>query len=298
MILLMKQEILESYITYIFDFFQKSRCFKAGQGNMLRNFRFAAEKQFTRNQLGILYFLVNTLIDNGYLYLKDRDFIALTENCADVINGGECVIPTISLERTIYEKETSRSDIYEQLWNIIGSNKENDYAPLYVDGPLFYNTIRPYLTTLSLPHTYGEYMAELREKEEFTSRIKWYRTLFLALDENDVQKFLKDLSIKINRLLLMNTPKDAIQEALNPWADVDIPTIDNTPLPEILNKVAEEPIVNKNKPFVLISYAWEVEDNVFMNWIQTFAKDLRRRGIDAQIDQYQPHGTDLPKFML
>lgn len=160
------------------------------------------------------------------------------------------------------------------------------------------NTIRPYLTTLSLPHTYGEYMAELREKEEFTSRIKWYRTLFLALDENDVQKFLKDLSIKINRLLLMNTPKDAIQEALNPWADVDIPTIDNTPLPEILNKVAEEPIVNKNKPFVLISYAWEVEDNVFMNWIQTFAKDLRRRGIDAQIDQYQPHGTDLPKFML
>lgn len=54
---------------------------------MLRNFRFAAEKQFTRNQLGILYFLVNTLIDNGYLYLKDRDFIALTENGADVING-------------------------------------------------------------------------------------------------------------------------------------------------------------------------------------------------------------------
>ena len=46
-------------------------------------------------------------------------------------------------------------------------------------------------------------MAELREKEEFTSRIKWYRTLFLALDENDVQKFLKDLSIKINRLLLI-----------------------------------------------------------------------------------------------
>lgn len=43
----------------------------------------------------------------------------------------------------------------------------------------------------------------------------------------------------------MNTPKDAIQEALNPWADVDIPTIDNTPLPEILNKVAEEQIVNK-----------------------------------------------------
>ncbi len=74
---------------------------------MLRNFRFAAEKQFTRNQLGILYFLVNTLIDNGYLYLKDRDFIALTENGADVINGGECVIPKISLERTIYEKETS-----------------------------------------------------------------------------------------------------------------------------------------------------------------------------------------------
>ena len=136
------------------------------------------------------------------------------------------------------------------------------------------------------------------KRKNLHQELKWYRTLFLALDENDVQKFLKDLSIKINRLLLMNTPKDAIQEALNPWADVDIPTIDNTPLPEILNKVAEEPIVNKNKPFVLISYAWEVEDNVFMNWIQTFAKDLRRRGIDAQIDQYQPHGTLVALRML
>ena len=55
----------------------------------------------------------------------------------------------------------------------------------------FIITIKAYLTTLSLPHTYGEYMAELREKEEFTSRIKWYRTLFLALDENDVQKSSK-----------------------------------------------------------------------------------------------------------
>lgn len=81
MILLMKQEILESYITYIFDFFQKSRCFKAGQGNMLRNFRFAAEKQFTRNQLGILYFLVNTLIDNGYLYLKIEIYSSYGEWC-------------------------------------------------------------------------------------------------------------------------------------------------------------------------------------------------------------------------
>ena len=54
--LLMKQEILESYITYLFDFFQKSRCFKAGQADMLRKIRFAAEKQFTRNQLGILMF--------------------------------------------------------------------------------------------------------------------------------------------------------------------------------------------------------------------------------------------------
>lgn len=74
----------------------------------------------------------------------------------------------------------------------------------------------------------------------------------------------------------MNTPKDAIQEALNPWADVDIPTIDNTPLPEILNKVAEEPIVNKNKPFVLISYAWEVEEQCLYeldsNFRQRFAK--------------------------
>lgn len=58
-----------------------------------------------------------------------------------------------------------------------------------MNGPLFYNTIEPYLTTLSLPHTYGEYMAELREKkEEFTSKIKWYRTLFLALDERMMYK--------------------------------------------------------------------------------------------------------------
>lgn len=77
----------------------------------------------------------------------------------------------------------------------------------------------------------------------------------------------------------MNTQKMRYKKLLNPWADVDIPTIDNTPLPEILNKVAEEPIVNKNKPFVLISYAWEVEDNVFMNWFKLSPKICEDEGL-------------------
>ncbi len=292
----MNTDILDSYIKYIFDFFKRSHCSQAGNGNMLRNFIFGVEKQFPRNQQQILYFFVDTLIDNGYLFLKDKNFIAITEDGADVINGGENVIPKISLDLTIYETGAKRSDVYESLWNIIGPNKGSELAPLYVDGPLFYNTIRPYLASLSLPHTYSEYMEEFQQKGEFTSRIKWYRTLFFALDENDVPNFLRDLSLKINALLV-NSYKNEAEDEFNPWADVDVPIIEDKPQPVVpINPNNNE--IDVEKPLVLISYAWEEEDIAYMNWIVTFAAKLRANGINAQIDRYQPHGTDLPKFML
>lgn len=50
-------------------------------------------------------------------------------------------------------------------------------------------------------------------------------------------------------------------------------------------------------PLVLISYAWEEEDQDYMKWVEKFAAHLREKGINAQIDKYQPHGTDLVKFM-
>lgn len=82
-------------------------------------------------------------------------------------------------------------------------------------------------------------------KEEFKyQEIKWYRTLNFTLMRM-MYKNSQDLSIKIKQAAHNEYSKDAIQEALNPWADVDIPTIDNTPLPEIPIKWQEEPIVNK-----------------------------------------------------
>ena len=42
-------------------------------------------------------------------------------------------------------------------------------------------------------------MDELRQKELSTSRIKWYKDLFISVPDADVPMFLKDLSAKINQ---------------------------------------------------------------------------------------------------
>lgn len=285
---------INHYTQYIFDFFRKSNC-KEGQGLMFRTIRFSMEKNISRSEQEIIVFLLNTLIQNGYIEIKESptDFLLLTRKGSDAIWGDEVVPLTYDLNSTLTGQYRNRKDLYEVLWKIIGSQNE---SILYVTGPEFYNTIKPYIFP-TLHGSYSDYMEELKDSQQSTSRISWYRNLFEQLSEQDLYKFLRDLSSLINSKA---APSHDVTDSLDSLVFENIIT-EETVIDEIPTPIISESGKNVNKticPKVLISYAWETDDEIFMEWILQLAKDLRLNGIDAQLDRYQPHGTDLVRFML
>lgn len=288
----MKKEIIDYYIEYIFNYFRRNGCLKAGHGLMLKTIRFTSEKSFTRPKMNNLWFVIDLLIQNDYLNLKENDFICLTEKGSDYINGIDGLTPLVDFEQLIDPKMSINKDIvFNSLWALIGA--DDDDTLYYTKGSIYYNTIRHYLEDLALPTTYGEYMELLRNTTGKTTRGIWYRDLFKALKDADVPLFLRDLSANVNKII------ESMYAQKEETEDFDIFTdIIEEPKPIKKRQVMIEPAPQIEAPLVLISYAWEEEDAEYMNWVECFAGDLRNNGINAQIDKYQPHGTDLVKFML
>ncbi len=157
----MKKERIDYYIEYIFDYFRRSGCNKAGQGLMLRTIRFTTEKNFTRPQMNNLWFVIDLLIQNGYLKLKDNDFICLTEQGSDYINGIDVLTPFVNFEQLIdHRKSLNKDTVYNSLWALIGV--DDDDTLFYTKGSVYYDTIRHYLEDMALPTTYSEYIEFLR----------------------------------------------------------------------------------------------------------------------------------------
>ena len=288
----MKKEIIDYYIEYIFNYFRRNGCLKAGHGLMLRTIRFTSEKSFTRPKMNNLWFVIDLLIQNDYLNLKENDFICLTEKGSDYINGIDGLTPLVDFGQLIDPKMSINKDIvFNSLWALIGA--DDDDTLYYTKGSIYYNTIRHYLEDLALPTTYSEYIELLRNTTGKTTRGIWYRDLFKALKDADVPLFLKDLSANVNKII------ESMYAQKEETEDFDIFTdIIEEPKPIKKRQVMIEPAPQIEAPLVLISYAWEEEDAEYMNWVERFAGDLRNNGINAQIDKYQPHGTDLVKFML
>ena len=288
----MKKERIDYYIEYIFDYFRRNDCVKEGHGLMLRTIRFTSEKSFTRPQMNNLWFVIDLLIQNNYLKFKESDFICLTEKGSDYINGIDGLTPFVNFELLIdSDKPLNKEITYNSVWALIGVDDDNTLY--YTQGSTYYNTIRHYLEDLALPTTYGEYIEFLRSTTGKTSRGIWYRDLFKALKDADVQPFLRDLSVNVNKIIeSMYAQKEEEAEDFDLFTDI---IKEAKPIKERQVMIEQTPQIEA--PLVLISYAWEEEDQDYMKWIECFASDLRENGINAQIDRYQPHGTDLVKFM-
>ena len=287
----MKRERIDYYIEYIFDYFRRNDCVKAGHGLMVRTIRFTSEKSFTRPQMNNLWFVLDLLIQNNYLKLKDSDFICLTEQGSDYINGIDGLTPFVNFEQLVDPaKPLNKEIVFNSLWALIGVDDKNTL--FYTKGSVYYETIRHFLVDSSLPVSYSEYIEYLRHTTGKTSRGIWYRELFNVLNDADVQPFLRDFSANINKIISsMYTQKEEAE-------DLDIFTDIIEEHKSIKDKeVMIEQTPQVGAPLVLISYAWEEEDQDYMKWVECFAKDLRSNGINAQIDKYQLHGTDLVNFM-
>ena len=121
----MKKERIDYYIEYIFDFFRRNGCNEAGKGLMLKTIIFKSEKDFSRPQMNNLRFVINLLIQNDYLKLKENDFICLTEYGSDYINGIDVLKPFVNFEQLINpQKPIDKGIVFNSLWALIGVDND------------------------------------------------------------------------------------------------------------------------------------------------------------------------------
>ena len=147
---------INKYKDFILSFFAGMN---VGQGLFLRTISFKAEKDYVRNrsEMNNLYVVLNLLLSNDYLHFSNssQDFIMLSQKGYDHINGDFPLELSISLGDLMYLREIEQKGkdfIFNELWRFIGKEEE---AFFYVNGPDYYNTIKPFIQGRSLDFKSG-----------------------------------------------------------------------------------------------------------------------------------------------
>lgn len=270
--------IYPQYVQKVFDYF---RGLKTNQGLFLYRTLQAKRNAYTADEYKLVIFTIGNLINNGFLEMKDADFVRLTQNGFDFLQDGQMSYNKINLIDFIAEKDDVLTQ-FGTLWTLIG---KEDQALFYVSGPTFYNAIKPYLSFLH--NDYMDYMKELSDNAKPTSRIKWYRELYCQLDKSNIVLFLHDLSVAIEKYYI-GCPNNAEIGELDFLENAFSPNQTNS-----LN--GEDKTIQKKKVF--ITYCWETDiDKNHKEWVHKLAKDLEPY-FTIIIDIKQPLGIELNQFM-
>lgn len=273
-----ENNIYPQYVKKVFGYF---RGLKTNQGLFLYRTLLAKRNTYTADEYKLVIFTIANLISNGFLDMKDSGFVSLTQDGFDFLQDGQMPYNKINLADFIAEKDDLPTQ-FDTLWLLIG--KENQ-ALFYVSGPVFYNTIKPYLSFLH--KDYMDYMKELSDNAQSTSRIKWYRKLYEQLDKSNIVLFLHDLSVAIEKNYIGCPNNDESDEfgflgnAISHNQTNSLKTEDNT----------------AKKKTVFITYCWETDiDANHKDWVHKLAKDLEPY-FTVVIDIKQPLGIELNQFM-
>ena len=110
------------------------------------------------------YSVINILLFNEFIYSDDGHFFRLGQNGFDYLQGDESLTlsapPFSQLLCLDKIKDKGTDFIFNELWKLIG---KTDEALFYIDGPTYYNTIKPYIK--------GSWFGRLKDISYF-SRIK------------------------------------------------------------------------------------------------------------------------------
>ncbi|MFV0404956.1 MAG: toll/interleukin-1 receptor domain-containing protein [Bacteroides graminisolvens] len=282
--------IYKEYAKYIFSYFEN--CNAPGQGLFLfRSIEAVARKERrTQTEINHIRLVVYNLYENGYFVMPNEPmpFVKLTEKGFNYIQGDNLISNSIQLENYIDLSKNDIDSIFRQLWDIIGKQGE---APFYIDGSTYFNAIYPYAKNLS--GNYSTFMDNLRDKDQSTSRIVWFKELLKGIDRTDIPNFLHDLSIAIGKLY-EEIPKDEDSD----WDELfNSPVILDNKKETASNpkEVIKEIKITPMKKNVFITYCWE--DDAHTSWVHHLSEDLEKAGFNIIIDVKQPLGIELNKFM-
>lgn len=145
--------------------------------------------------------VLNLLLLNGYLDMPNDGrisyFVQLTDKGYAYIKGEIPFVLEVNLRELTYLSNKNRERTFYQLWDFIGDGDSttNSY---YVTGPEFYNVCKNFIG--GLPPTYTEYMKIISEKDgSKPSRSVWCKALFVQIPDSDMETFMDNLSVMINR---------------------------------------------------------------------------------------------------
>lgn len=204
----MKNKRNEKYIEYanrVFEYFTNQNS-KVGQGGFYLRWLSAQEGKMKHQDINMLWIITRNLIENGYLDYKEDGFICLTQLGYNYTQGGYLVSNSIDLTQYVNVKENSERQ-FNSLWDIIGLEKE---APFYVSGPVFFDVVKTYIK--DLPPSYQLFLDTLDDK--CRSRVVWFSELYLRLEDNLREPFLKELSEKIRDTYDDNTSNTDSEDEL------------------------------------------------------------------------------------
>ena len=260
---------LSTCVDYIMSFFERMNC-GAGQGlYLLRTMSAVAQRDGkSQEDLQVLYRIVHLLYCNEYLD-ESNGFYKLTETGYQYTQGAKD-LPFESHLELVVDFDRDKARYFQQLWWMIGKEEK---APFYVSGPMFYNTINPYL---SLEPSYSIFLKQRAEDKQSTSRVAWYSELIQKLPKDKWQPFLKDLSRNIdeeyNKSNSIPVTSDSV--IINPF-------------------ISEDEIKDASKKKVFISY---VHDKKQDPWVNQLAKDLSDN-FKVAIDTQWPLGREITRLM-
>lgn len=267
------------YVRKVFSYFDGC---KQGEGLFLFRTLNAERTKYTAQNFHQMLFTIYNLVDQGYLMYKEGDFIVLTQDGYDCMQGGVMPYNKVNFNHLVKPSDDSPTR-FEQLWQLIG---REDTALFYVSGPCFYNTIKPYLKNLH--GSYSDYMEELKAKELPTSRIKWYRCLYMQLNDEESELFLRDLTLAVEKIYNVAYSSQNYEETNE--AEMALALGDDA----LASTTTSDTTIVSPKKKVFISYCWE--DDEHEKWVHQLAKDLSA-AFDVKIDVEQPLGTELNQFM-
>lgn len=131
-------------------------------------------------------------------------------------------------------------------------------------------------------------MEKLKAKELPTSRIKWYRSLYMQLSDEESELFLRDLSLAVEEIYTdadSSLPNEDFNEE-----EMTMALGDGTSSSTTTSDTAKVSPMKK----VFISYSWD--DDEHKTWVHQLAEDLSAN-FEVKIDVKQPLGTELNQFM-
>lgn len=109
-------------------------------------------------------------------------------------------------------------------------------------------------------------------------------------DKDFAEAKIEELSLGISTLSGQNKISVNIKDDNTKSPKMSKKTTQFAPPPSQLDNIPE------GYPVVFISYAWDDEDH--KKWVKKLADDLRSKGVYSLLDQYNPKGESLTKFMV